>query len=788
MALHDVKVSDPKLLNVTPIFKSGDINNNKLLDEGEEWVYEAVYFITQEDIDNAEKVNQATVTALTDSNKVISKISGTDYTNENPTIVPLPFGAVDDNFCDNEGDQFISGFHTTIVKTKYGFEIFGERGMPNGTNHVYSPLRILPKNGYDFKGSPMLATMGTYSNTKTQMFLLTSKGLYVWGTEGTVISTALTKNTSFGEISLPANVKPRDVVYMTASYNILVLKTKQGKLYTMGADYQMYGDGSLRADNEWHIVKRTNGSELTDVKLVRVHSYGGFALLNDDSFIAWGKEKYDGQNPVIKNNSNAINVKSPYSNGEKPKMIAVTGNDKQAPNSVSYLVLGNNGKVYSIGGNNNGQLGIGESGKSKFKNTWQVVKSDAKTELSDIIFITGADNSSHETAAGAIDRYGKLYLWGKNGSSMLGQPGDSDVVYASVPQGFLDKNGKLVNKAIYVEIGGHTSMYMGENYKFCYIGHKTNGSMGDGTRNNSAVSKFDCENTPHISEMCAKLTIEPEPGLSIIKDGEYIGKGTDKAIKPGGVIRYTIKVTNTGNTLLTNIEVTDPKLPDFKATIASLLPGELKEFSVNTDYVITQADIERGGVFNQAVGKGNIPTGPVTGKSKPTIPVDKEDPNYPLEDPAYKDCETCTVTILEQQPSITLVKVGVVDEDADTSKGNGVINYTFTITNTGNVSLTLKDFKDSKIPKFTPVFTEGQGTGSLEVGKTWTATATYTITDTDVDAEKVENRAEVTGTAPKGKTTTAESKDDKGFDKPTITPVEGGGPLMTNPHIYHKVQ
>lgn len=78
--------------------------------------------------------------------------------------------------------------------------------------------------------------------------------------------------------------------------------------------------------------------------------------------------------------------------------------------------------------------------------------------------------------------------------------------------------------------------------------------------------------------------------------------------------------------------------------------------------------------------------------------------------------------------------------------------------------------------------------GLLDTDEIWIGTATYHITDADTDAEKVENRATVYGKSPKDVEVSAESSDEQGKKQPTITPVEGGGPLMTNPHIYHKVQ
>lgn len=700
------------------------------------------------------------------------------------------------DFCDNEGDKFISGFHTTIVKTKYGFEIFGERALADGgdNSHAYAPIRILPENGYKFQGSPMLATMGANGNSSTQFFLLTSKALYVWGSRATVVPQNVTSSTSFSQMALPEGVTPKDINYMTASFRVLVLKTKEGKVYTMGIDNKLYGDGSVTVDSKWHTVKLSKDVELTNVKSVRVHAMGGFALLNDNSFVSWGNKKWNGIEEV-KTDLFASRVVSPLEKDDTPKMISITG--KYSDATVSYFVLSDKGKVHSLGSNNNGQLGIGST---KNQVSWQVVKGEDKKDLEDVIFITGADNASHEAAAGAINKYGKLFLWGKNGRSMLGQTGDGNIEVATVPQGFLDKTtGKLITKAIYVEVGGHTSMYMGDNLKFCYIGHRTAGSMGDGdkTKAPEEINSFNCERTPIISDMCAKIEIVPEPGLVIEKTGTYEDKNGDGKVNVGDVINYTFTVTNSGNVLLKNITITDDKVK-VEGKPIDLNEGEINAKAFTGTYVVEQKDIERGGVLNIATGNGVDKDGgkvttttvdPNPNKPKPTDPNYPVDSRYPEDNDKYKNCETCTVTILEQQPSITLVKVGVVDEDADTTAGNGVINYTFTIKNTGNVSLTVEDFIDDYIKPFVPVFKTGEGKGNrLGVGQTWTATATYSITDADVEAEQVTNQATVKGKAPKGKKVEAISGTEQGNTTPTITPVEGGGPLITNPHIYHKVQ
>lgn len=696
------------------------------------------------------------------------------------------------DFCDYPGDKFISGYHSTIIKTATGFQIFGEQTKPIGGtyDHFLVPTDITFANGFNYEGSPLMATIGSQYYANNQNFLLTTKGLYVWGTRGSstkyaVIHPDLVTSNAFQRIDLPVGVTPKDVKYMTASNNVLAILLNNGQIKISGTKATLYGDGTSIINKDWHTVSTAGNTPLLNVEMMKMHATGGIAYTKDGKYFAWGTTVFDGTKRVDNANySYAQTVKTPFST--KPVMLGVTGISEDK--FISYFALSEDGKIYSVGSNSKGQLGIGITTESL---SWQVVKKEDGTELTDIKYLSAQDNSSYEAAAAAINKYGRVYFWGANGYAMLGQPdGVGSILYATEPQGLND------NRVVYVEVGGHTGMIVNDQNKYCYVGHKIYGSMGDGIAAESLVDTFDCKNTPNVINMCGKIEIVPEPSLMIEKTGVYSDANKDGKVNVGDVINYKFKVTNTGNTGLKNITITDDKIT-VKGGPINLAQNGLDTDTFTGTYIITQKDVERGGVLNIATGNGEGEKGgkvttttidPNPNKPKPTDPNYPIDSRYPEDNDKYKNCLDCTVTLLEQQPSITLVKVGVVDEDAVTAAGNGVINYTFTITNTGNVSLTLKDFKDSKITGFTPVFKQGEGTGSLEVGKTWTATATYTITDADVDAEKVENRAEVTGTAPKGKTTKAESKDEKGFDKPTITPVEGGGPLITNPHIYHKVQ
>jgi uncharacterized repeat protein (TIGR01451 family) len=142
------------------------------------------------------------------------------------------------------------------------------------------------------------------------------------------------------------------------------------------------------------------------------------------------------------------------------------------------------------------------------------------------------------------------------------------------------------------------------------------------------------------------------PSIQIVKTDN--GAQVDGA---GDVITYTLTVTNTGNVTLTNVMVTDP-LTGLDQNVGTLNPGASK--TVNTDYVVTQGDVDKGSVLNTALATGDSPDG--------------EDPK----------AEAKEETPIERNPNIGITKVA----DRDFVRGEGVIvNYLITVTNTGNVTL-----------------------------------------------------------------------------------------------------
>ncbi len=209
----------------------------------------------------------------------------------------------------------------------------------------------------------------------------------------------------------------------------------------------------------------------------------------------------------------------------------------------------------------------------------------------------------------------------------------------------------------------------------------------------------------------------------------------------GETISYSFKVTNTGNVTLTNIAVTDNKATVSGSPIAGPLAPGASDTSATGSYAITQADIDAGSIDNQASSTAKDPAGnDVTAQSSP--------PGGNPGDP--------TSTTFSQEGTSDLVKEATHND----ANGNGVVDagetlsYVFTVTNTGNVSLTNIVVNDSKATvSGSPI------AGPLAPGASdSSATGTYTVTQTDIDNGNVDNVAEMVAKDPKGNDITQTSR------------------------------
>jgi len=207
------------------------------------------------------------------------------------------------------------------------------------------------------------------------------------------------------------------------------------------------------------------------------------------------------------------------------------------------------------------------------------------------------------------------------------------------------------------------------------------------------------------------ITVEQNPGINLIKAGTLNDDDGTPGVSAGDSIDYTFSVENTGNVVLSNVTLSDPGIAISGGPIVSLGTGVTDTTTFTGTYIITQADIDFGSFTNTATVNSTE---------------------------GVSDTSTF-IQPLQQVPALTLVKSGTLNDDDGTpgvSAGDS-ISYIFTVTNTGNMTLTDITVSD-------PVATViGGPLATLAPGASdnTTFTGTYIITQADIDAGTFTNTA-----------------------------------------------
>ncbi|MBL8792099.1 MAG: DUF11 domain-containing protein [Rhizobiales bacterium] len=269
-------------------------------------------------------------------------------------------------------------------------------------------------------------------------------------------------------------------------------------------------------------------------------------------------------------------------------------------------------------------------------------------------------------------------------------------------------------------------------------GQVVNQATARGTASNAAnVSDLSDEsdfngNDPTVTYLANAPAIGLVKTVSSITDSN--GNGINDA---GDIINYTFTVVNTGNAALTNISITDSNATVTGGPLASLAVAATNSTTFSGAHVITAADVNAGGVTNQAMVQATGPTGAISDVSDESDPADN--------DPTF--------TSLTQVPRIALIKtvsqVQDVNGNALVDAGD-VIHYAFAVHNLGNVTLANVTVTDANADM------SGGPIASLAAGAvdSTTFTASHVVTLADQDAAEVLNQAQASGSDPAGGTVT----------------------------------
>lgn len=197
---------------------------------------------------------------------------------------------------------------------------------------------------------------------------------------------------------------------------------------------------------------------------------------------------------------------------------------------------------------------------------------------------------------------------------------------------------------------------------------------------------------------------------------------TSGTVTEGDVFSFSYEVTNLGTATLANVGVTDDLGDTVSCAESTLVPNASTTCTMS--HAVTQPEIDAGAVESVATVSGTDAAGvQVTAGDTETVPV-------------------------AQVPSIALLKNGTLDDTIVAPSGRpdvgDAVDYTFDVTNTGNVTLSSISVADAYVP------TVACPPEDLAPGATVQCTGSYSITQDEINDGYVVNRATAYGVPPIG--------------------------------------
>ena len=299
------------------------------------------------------------------------------------------------------------------------------------------------------------------------------------------------------------------------------------------------------------------------------------------------------------------------------------------------------------------------------------------------------------------------------------------------------------------------------------LGHVDNTAHVEGTDINNIKVVDNSDPGVPTGDAPTITPVPPYPVLTLIKTQNSIeDKNGNSLTDAGDIIHYTFKLANAGNLPFTSVNVTDllPGAVMNGAALTNFAPGAVDTLTYTATYSITQTDVTIGSVSNQAKATGKLASGGIVTDLSDNLDPNKDGP---------------TVTPIIAKPAIAVIKrvFSVIDQNSNgTTDVSDIINYTFDVKNTGNVTLTNVHINDLLVG----AVVTGGPIANLPAGSSDTTTfkASYILTPADITAGKVSNQAQAFGDY--NTTSVSDYSDNTSFtaNNPTITTLGSGIALI----------
>ncbi|MBK7957875.1 MAG: gliding motility-associated C-terminal domain-containing protein [Bacteroidetes bacterium] len=389
---------------------------------------------------------------------------------------PFEKTILENNPCKIDYDALVLGYLQSALRMADGkVKVWGKSVDNSGNSQLIQPQLLDSINYPAMRGILLRYAIGSDQGA-IQMIVLTTQGLFVMGQNATVINASLTSGKVFQKLivngksdGLPSGVFPADVKMMFASGGALAITTYAGLVYTL-----------LSQNTNWIQVETSNGIPLSNICVCRGASNNPdvnfIALKSDNTLWTWGTNTYLGNNTGQTSRIYATQMSKPNAL-DTIKMIGMT-------NALSYYALNTAGMLYSLGTNDQRQLG---DFTTQERRVWIVPKKPNGDSFKDVIWISPNEHDRSFASINVLTKTGRLFSWGNDNSSMIGRDKSSAVNPLTPPS--IDSNQQIS----FVGTGGNFSLlWKKDSLQHCFVGQKKDGSMGDGTTSTENVESYDC--------------------------------------------------------------------------------------------------------------------------------------------------------------------------------------------------------------------------------------------------------------------------------------------------------
>ncbi|MBS0214055.1 MAG: autotransporter domain-containing protein [Proteobacteria bacterium] len=237
---------------------------------------------------------------------------------------------------------------------------------------------------------------------------------------------------------------------------------------------------------------------------------------------------------------------------------------------------------------------------------------------------------------------------------------------------------------------------------------------------NGSIRNTGTASVPVISRPVQALLVTPVsnkvPAMTVVKALTNVtgGNAAGNAIQ-GSVLTYTVTATNTGTSVLGNVQVSDPLTSPSSTTCATVGVGGT--CVLTGSYTVTATDVSNGSISNTGSASANQFSAPIPSNTVKT-PVSP----------------TATMSVTKTLASVA------GGSPTHVVPGN-VLTYDVTATNTGNVTLATVTVSD---PLTTPSTTT---CSNVAVNATCVLSGTYTATTADASNGSISNTGSATAGA-----------------------------------------